>query len=91
MTQTIDAIYVGGVLKPLTPLNGVVEHAQVRVTVDGAPDNCRSTFYPGSIATILEAVRQPPHVSKEDVEAMERAIEEGKLPLREEGIFDADR
>lgn len=33
MTRTIDAIYEGGVLRPLHLLDGIAEHARVRVTV----------------------------------------------------------
>jgi len=48
--------------------------------------------YPrGSPAAILEAVRKPPHLTDEDVDELERAIEEGKLPVREECIFDKSR
>ncbi|MBN1346986.1 MAG: antitoxin family protein [Phycisphaerae bacterium] len=35
MTRTIVAIYEGGVLKPLESLDGIAEHAHVRVTVEG--------------------------------------------------------
>lgn len=31
--QTLDAIYENGVLRPLTPLQGVPEHGAVRITV----------------------------------------------------------
>lgn len=34
MTKTIDAIYEGGVLRPLESLEGIAEHAQVRVTLE---------------------------------------------------------
>ncbi len=36
----------------------------------------------GSPALILKAMREPPHLTKEDVDALERAIEEGKIPAR---------
>ncbi len=32
----------------------------------------------GSPAAILKAMRSPPHISREDTDALERAIEEGK-------------
>ena len=44
----------------------------------------------GSPARILRAMHELPHLDAEDVDALERAIEEGKLPVREEGVFDAD-
>lgn len=34
MMRTINAIYEGGVLRPLQSLEGIAEHAQVRVTVE---------------------------------------------------------
>jgi predicted DNA-binding antitoxin AbrB/MazE fold protein len=38
MTQTIDATYVNGVLKPRKPLN-LEEGADVRITVESDPDD----------------------------------------------------
>jgi predicted DNA-binding antitoxin AbrB/MazE fold protein len=34
MTQTIRAIYENGVLRPLTPVEGLAEHATVTVSID---------------------------------------------------------
>lgn len=34
MTQTIEAIYENGVLRPLQPLEKIAEHARVKVTVE---------------------------------------------------------
>jgi predicted DNA-binding antitoxin AbrB/MazE fold protein len=41
MSQTVDAIYERGVLRPVSPLEGVVEHSRVRITVEspGHPGN----------------------------------------------------
>lgn len=36
MTQTVDAMYEGGVLRPLKGLNGIAENTRVRVTVVSA-------------------------------------------------------
>ncbi len=48
--------------------------------------------YPkGSKEAILEAIRQPPHLTREDVEALERAIKEGELPVDDRGIFDEEK
>ncbi|MCI0440988.1 MAG: hypothetical protein L0177_17940 [Chloroflexi bacterium] len=44
----------------------------------------------GSPQAILQAMREPPHLTREDVEALERAIEEGKLPVSEGNIFDEE-
>jgi hypothetical protein len=43
---------------------------------------------PGSPAAILEAMHDIPHLSAEDIDALERAIEQGRLPVRQGGIFD---
>ena len=34
MTRTINAIYEGGVLRPLQSLDGIAEHARVKLTVE---------------------------------------------------------
>jgi hypothetical protein len=45
---------------------------------------------PGSPQAILWAMSQPPHLKPEDVDELERAIEEGKLPVNWESIFEDD-
>jgi hypothetical protein len=62
------------------------EGQTVRVTVEAiAPvDEC------GSPAAVLAAMREPPFVSPEDVCALERAIQEGSLPVVEAGVFDRE-
>jgi hypothetical protein len=42
----------------------------------------------GSGAAILRAMSEPPHVSEEDVAALEEAIESGKRPPITRGEFD---
>ncbi len=42
----------------------------------------------GSPAAIRQAMREPPHLRLEDVDELERAIAEGKLPIHQEGVFD---
>jgi len=34
MTRTISAVYEGGILRPLESLDGIAEHAQLKVTVE---------------------------------------------------------
>ena len=34
MTQTFEAIYENGLLRPLQPLEGIPEHGKIRLTVD---------------------------------------------------------
>lgn len=45
-------------------------------------------LHPGSPAAIRQVMHEPPHLNWEDVDELERAIEEGKLPVRQEGVFD---
>jgi len=34
MTRTVNAVYEGGVLRPLQSLDGIAEHAHVKLTVE---------------------------------------------------------
>ena len=34
MTTTIEAIYENGVLRPVTPIQGVAEHQRLKVTIE---------------------------------------------------------
>ena len=42
----------------------------------------------GTAAAILRTVREPPHLSDDHVNELERAIIAGRLPTRVEGVFD---
>jgi len=42
----------------------------------------------GTAAAIRQAMRKPPHLSDEDVDELERAIEAGRLPVQSAGAFD---
>ena len=46
-------------------------------------------FPSGSSTAVLHAIRQPPHLSVEDVDELEQAIVAGKQTVRREGIFDS--
>jgi hypothetical protein len=46
---------------------------------------------PGSPAAVQQVMHEPPHVMWEDVDELERAIEAGKLPVHQEGVFDEGR
>lgn len=37
MTQTVEAIYENGILRPVQPLEGIRDQSRVRVTVDVEP------------------------------------------------------
>ena len=50
-----------------------------------------TAFPPGSPAAILEALRRLPPARWEDVDELERAIEESQLPVTEPGLFDEER
>ncbi len=45
----------------------------------------------GSPAAVLDAMRRLPHLKPGDVDELDRMIEEGKRPVRAEGIFDRRR
>jgi hypothetical protein len=42
----------------------------------------------GSPAVIRQAMHQPPHLRQKEVDELERAIAEGSLPIRQDGVFD---
>ncbi len=42
---------------------------------------------PGSPAAIRQVMHEPPHLQEEDVEILERAIEEGKLLIHHGSVF----
>ena len=44
----------------------------------------------GSGAAILRAIESAPHVTREDVQALEDAINAGRLPADNRGVFDED-
>ena len=48
-------------------------------------------LHPGSPAAIRQVMHEPPHLRWEDVDELERAIEEGKLPVDQESVFEAAR
>jgi hypothetical protein len=39
-------------------------------------------------AVVRQIMHEPPHLTWEDVDELERAIEEGKLPVYQGGVFD---
>lgn len=41
----------------------------------------------GTAAAILQAMSEPPHLTSEDVDELERAIEAGRLPMQSAGAF----
>jgi hypothetical protein len=54
-------------------------------------DNLRRQFIsppPGSPQAILQALKEAPRVSPEDVDALEQAIKEGEIPVDWTSIFE---
>ena len=45
---------------------------------------------PGTGAAIREAMHEAPHLSSSDVDELERAIEEGKLPIKSRSVFEPE-
>ena len=43
----------------------------------------------GSAAVLLRAMREPPHLSDDDMDELEQAIVAGRQPMRVEGVFEA--
>lgn len=43
----------------------------------------------GSPQLVLGAVRSAPHLTSEDMDELERAIDEGRLAVRDDNLFDA--
>jgi hypothetical protein len=82
MTTTLRARFDGKVLIPLGPVDLPIG-AELDIEVRDRSDPER-----GSPAAVLRAMRAPPHLEPGDAEALERAIEEGRLPVRATGAFD---
>ena len=40
---------------------------------------------------IRQVMHEPPHLTWEDVDELERAVEESKLPVNQESVFDGER
>lgn len=50
-----------------------------------------SSFQAGSPAVIRQAMHEPPHLTREDIDELEQAIAAGQLPVRDKGVFDDGR
>lgn len=60
------------------------EGQPVSVLVEPLPGQLQG----GSPATIRQVMHEPPHLKWEDVDELERAIEEAKLPVHPGNVFD---
>jgi predicted DNA-binding antitoxin AbrB/MazE fold protein len=82
--MTIRARYDGRVLVPVDPLDlAKDEIVEIEVRQLSEPPH-------GSPEAILRVLSKLPPVSEEAAREFERAIEEGKMPVRYDGIFDND-
>ena len=52
MTRTVEAIYSGGVLKPVSPLEGIQENGRVTVTVSEIPAEHPFADWVGGVADV---------------------------------------
>ena len=78
----LRARFDGKVLIPIGPVDLPTGRVlEIEVTDPAEPA-------PGSPLALLRAMDAPPHLTQEDVDALNRSIEEGKLPVREGGVFD---
>ena len=82
--MVVRARYDGKVLIPLDPVDLPIDRA-LELEVREATDPPR-----GSAQALLQAMRQAPHLQPGDAEALMEAIESGKLPPQQGGIFDID-
>lgn len=77
----LTAHFDGKVFVPHAPVN-LPEGSIVEIEVAEGSDASD-----GSFERLLAAVRSEPHLVPEDVSELERAIEEGKLPVRYDDPF----
>ena len=63
------------------------EGQAIRVSVEPLS----AQFSSGSPDLIRQAMHEPPHLSSGEVDELEQAMEAGKLPVRQEGVFEEGR
>jgi hypothetical protein len=64
--------------------------AWIGAGLDAAPaESAHGEAPPGSATAVLRAMRESPHLSADDMGELEQIIAAGKLPVRQEGIFDS--
>ena len=64
MSITIEAIYESGVLKPLSPLPEIEEHARVRITVERA----------STVDQLSNKVQLDPAIAREIIENADLSV-----------------
>lgn len=67
MSRNIEAVYEGGVLKPLSPLK-LNEHQKVRITVEGGENAVRATsgMFSGLDPDTIEEIALSPEFLPEE-------------------------
>jgi hypothetical protein len=86
MTTKLRAQFDGKTLIPLDPVDlptGQVLELEVREDIDAA-----TGLRKGSPELLLKVMGQLPKLTKADTDELERMIEEGKMPVRYDGVFD---
>jgi hypothetical protein len=79
---TLRAKFDGRVLIPIGPVD-LPTNRELEIQVHELGDPPR-----GSPAALVEAMKRFAPISREDADALDRAIDEGKLPPTEKGVFD---
>jgi hypothetical protein len=82
MTTKLRAKFDGKVFVPIDPIDLPTGHI-FEIDLHDSADQTAS-----SPAFILQLMKSAPHVSKEAADEFERALDEGRLPPTETGIFD---
>ena len=85
--MTIRAHFDGKVFIPDQPVH-LARDQSVELEVRESKEE---TPTPGSKAALLRILDREPPIPAEDVAELERAIEEGELPVRDAGAFDDER
>ena len=85
--MTVRARYDGRNFVPIDPVD-LPKDQMVELEIRAEPEE---PLRKGSPAAVLQAMRSCPKVSKEAMEEFRRALEEGKLPVRDEPVFRDER
>jgi hypothetical protein len=85
MTTKLRARFDGKVLVPLDPVDLPIDQEldlEVHERTSGAK---------GSPHLLRQLMREPPHIPSEEVDELERMIEQGKRPVNYGGTFDDEK
>ncbi|MDB5302744.1 MAG: hypothetical protein JWM97_293 [Phycisphaerales bacterium] len=88
---TLRAHFDGKVLIPDDPVD-LPKDRPLEIYVIPLGENCATgQGIPGTPAGVLAAQRKSPRLAAEDVAELERSIADGKLPVKNGGIFDGEQ